>query len=265
MVNFVFSNRTKIIFGRGTEQQVGVETAALAKKVLLHYGGGHIVRTGLKARVEESLKHAGVSYIELGGVQPNPRLSLVREGIKIVREQGIELILAVGGGSVIDSAKAIALGARYDGDVWDFYTGKAEPQDAMPVGVVLTIPAAGSEASTGTVITNEDGWLKRLRPCDPAPTVCHHESRADLHPTALSNGVWSRRHDGPHYGKVFHQRAEVDLTDQLCEAALRSIIKYAPRALEEPENPISVPTSCGRAPYPQRPLSTGRMGTGRHI
>ena len=155
MENFVFSNCTKIVFGRNAEEQVGVETAAWADKVLLHYGGGHIVRTGLKARVEESLKHAGVSYIELGGAQPNPRVSLVREGIKLIREQGIGFILAIGGGSVIDSAKAMALGVQYEGDVWDFYSGKAEPKEALPLGVVLTIPAAGARQHR-SVITNED-------------------------------------------------------------------------------------------------------------
>ncbi len=262
MENFVFSNRTKIIFGRGTEQQVGVETAALAKKVLLHYGGGHIVRTGLKARVEESLKHAGVSYIELGGLQPNPRLSLVREGIKIVREQGIELILAVGGGSVIDSAKAIALGARYDGDVWDFYTGKAEPQDAMPVGVVLTIPAAGSEASTGTVITNEDGWLKRA--CDhvilrPRFAIMNPELTYTLPPYQTACGAADMMaHIMERY---FTNVREVDLTDQLCEAALRSIIKYAPRALEEPENyDIRANIMWAGTIAHNDLLSTGRIG-----
>lgn len=237
MENFVFSNCTKIIFGRNTEEQVGVETAAWAKKVLFHYGGGHIVRTGLKARIEESLKRAGVSYVELGGAQPNPRVSLVREGIKLIRDEGIELILAVGGGSVIDSAKAMALGALYDGDVWDFYSGKAEPKEALPVGVVLTIPAAGSEASTGSVLTNEDGWLKRS--CDhvilrPKFAIMNPELTYTLPPYQTACGVADMMaHIMERY---FTNVREVDLTDQLCEAALRSIIKYAPRALEEPEN-----------------------------
>lgn len=237
MENFVFSNETKIVFGRGTEALVGVETAAWGKKVLLHYGGGHIVRTGLKAVVEKSLQEAGVEYIELGGVQPNPRLSLVREGIDLIRKHNIESILAVGGGSVIDSAKAMALGALYDGDVWDFYIGKAEPKKAMPVGVVLTIPAAGSEASPSSVITNEDGWLKRsvdnviLR---PRFAIMNPELTFTLPPYQTACGVADMMaHIMERY---FTNTREVDLTDQLCEAALRSIIKYAPRALEEPEN-----------------------------
>lgn len=237
MDNFVFTNETKIIFGRGTEEQVGVETAAWGKKVLLHYGGGHIVRTGLKAKVEKSLQEAGVEYIELGGAQPNPRVSLVREGIELIRKHGIEFILAVGGGSAIDSAKAMALGALYDGDVWDFYIGKAEPKKAMPVGVVLTIPAAGSEASPSSVITNEDGWLKRsvdnviLR---PRFAIMNPELTYTLPPYQTACGVADMMaHIMERY---FTNTREVDLTDQLCEGALRSIIKYGPRALEEPEN-----------------------------
>jgi len=140
MRNFTYFNITKIVFGRGVEEQAGKEAAKFGRKVLLHYGGGHIVRSGLKARVEASLREAGLEIVELGGVQPNPRLSLVREGIDLVRREQVDLILAVGGGSVIDSAKAIAMGVPYEGDVWDFYAGKAEAEESLPVGVVLTIP-----------------------------------------------------------------------------------------------------------------------------
>lgn len=162
MDNFTFQNPTKIIFGRGAQKSAGAECARYAKKVLLHYGGASAKKTGLLAAVADSLKEAGVEYVELPGVKPNPRLSLVREGIALCREKGLGLILAVGGGSVIDSAKAIAAGAPYDGDVWDFFTGKAAPPEkALPVGTILTIPAAGSEASTGCVITKEDGDYKR--------------------------------------------------------------------------------------------------------
>jgi alcohol dehydrogenase len=161
MDNFDFRNPTKIVFGRGTEARVGAETARYAKKVLLHSGGGSVKASGLLDRVATSLRVAGVEWVELGGVVPNPWLSLVREGVRLCKEKGVELVLAGGGGSVIDSAKAIAMGAVLDGDVWDFYLGKGVPQAALPVDTVLTIPAAGSEASTGTVITNEDGLLKR--------------------------------------------------------------------------------------------------------
>ena len=160
MDNFVFQNRTKIIFGKDTENRVGQETIKYSNKVLMVYGGGSIKKTGLYDRVMKSLKDAGVEVIELPGVQPNPRLSLVHEGIDICRKNNIKFILAVGGGSAIDTAKTIGVGVPYDGDVWDFFTGKAEPKETLPVGTVLTIPAAGSEASNSAVITNEDGWHK---------------------------------------------------------------------------------------------------------
>ena len=192
MDNFVFHNPTKIIFGRGTEAKVGVEAAAISKKVLLHYGSGSIKKSGLFDRVMASLKAAGVTVVELGGVAPNPRLSLVREGIKICREQKIGLILAVGGGSAIDSAKGIAVGAPYQGDVWDFYTGVAEPKEALPVATVLTIPAAGSEASHGSVVTKEEGQLKR--PCNsvfnfPRFSILNPELAFTLPKNQVANGI----------------------------------------------------------------------------
>ena len=157
MENFEFCNPTRIIFGRGMEARVGAETARYSKKVLLHYGSGSIKQTGLYDRITASLKAAGLEWVELAGVKPNPRLSLVHEGVVLCKEHKLGLVLAVGGGSVIDSAKAIAMGAMIDGDVWDFYLGKGEPVAALPIGTVLTLPAAGSEASTGTVITKEEG------------------------------------------------------------------------------------------------------------
>ncbi len=161
MENFDFTNPTKIIFGRGTENRVGAEVKPY-QKVLLHYGGGSIMKSGLYDRVVQSLKEAGVAWVELGGVAPNPRLSLVHEGVRICREAGVKLILAVGGGSVIDSAKAIAAGVPYPGDVWDFFEGKAKMTEApLPVATILTIAAAGSESSNGTVITKEEGQWKR--------------------------------------------------------------------------------------------------------
>src|SRR5690606_31307169 len=145
-------------FGKDTHRSVGKLLAGVQGKVLLHYGGGSIKKTGLYDQIVASLKAENIDFIELGGVQSNPRLSLVREGIRLCREHQVKFILAVGGGSVIDSAKAIGVGVPYEGDVWDFYTRKAEPKETIPVGVVLTIPAAGSESSNSSVITNEDGW-----------------------------------------------------------------------------------------------------------
>ena len=161
MQNFSYQNETKIVFGKGTEEEVGEYVAKHGSKVLLHYGGGSIKKYGTYDKVVESLEKAGVEYVELGGVEPNPKLSLVKEGIKLAKEENIDFILAVGGGSVIDSAKAISVGYFYDGDVWDFFTREAEITEALPIGVVLTIPAAGSESSDSAVVTKMDGMYKR--------------------------------------------------------------------------------------------------------
>lgn len=168
---------SKIIFGKKTEETVGEEIKKYGSKILLHYGGGSIKRSGLYDKIISSLNSAGVEYIELGGVQPNPRLGLVKKGVDICKRENVEAILAVGGGSVIDSAKAIGLGALYDGDPWDFHARKAIPERMLPVGTVLTIPAAGSESSDGSVITNEDGWIKRgLHSSCMYPTFSNYQS-----------------------------------------------------------------------------------------
>ena len=161
MLNFVFDNKTEIIFGKDTEQRVGELTKRFGKKVLLHYGSGSIKRYGLYEKIVKSLNDSNIDFIELGGVVANPVLSKVYEGIELCKKEKVDFILAVGGGSVIDSAKAIALGHYYDGDVWDFFVKGVRPDNALPVGTVLTIPAAGSESSTATVITKEEGLIKR--------------------------------------------------------------------------------------------------------
>jgi alcohol dehydrogenase YqhD (iron-dependent ADH family) len=237
MENFTFQNATKILFGRGTESQAGVETAAFGKKALLHYGGGSIRKSGLYDRVCASLKTAGVQIVELPGVKPNPRLSLVREGIRICREKTIDIILAVGGGSVIDSAKAIAIGVPYAGDVWDFYTKKAAPQVSLPVGVVLTIPAAGSEASNGSVITNEEGMFKKdaggecLR---PKFAIMNPELTFTLPPFQTACGAADiMAHVMERY---FTRVPAVEFTDRLCEATLKTIIDTVPVVLAQPDD-----------------------------
>ncbi|WP_028973096.1 iron-containing alcohol dehydrogenase [Spirochaeta cellobiosiphila] len=161
MNNFEYYNPTRIIFGKDTHNQAGSYTAKYSKNILLHYGSSFVKQSGLLDKIKSSLDKANVNYTELGGVKPNPRLSLVHEGISICKERKIDFILALGGGSVIDSAKAIAMGVLYSGDVWDFYMGTSQPKKALPIGTILTIPAAGSESSTGTVITKEEGDLKR--------------------------------------------------------------------------------------------------------
>ena len=237
MENFVFQSPTKIIFGKGTECQVGAETRVYSKKILLHYGGGSIKRIGLYDKVVKSLNEAGVEFIELPGAQPNPRLSLVKEGIEICRKNNIDFILAVGGGSAIDSAKAIAVGVPYEGDVWDFYSGAAVPEKALPVGVILTIPAAGSEASKSSVITNEDGWYKRglnVNIIRPKFAIMNPEITYTLPPYQTACGAADiMAHVMERY---FTHQKDVDFTDRLCEATLKTIIKNVPIALQDPEN-----------------------------
>ncbi len=234
MDNFIFSNRTKIIFGRGTEQTVGKEAVGWAKKVLLHYGGGSIKQTGLYDTVTKSLKDTGVDYVELAGVTPNPRLSKVYEGIRICREENVGLILAIGGGSPIDSAKAIAAGVKYEGDVWDFFTGAAKVQDALPVATILTIPAAGSEASTGCVITKEEGMLKRAfnsQHAIPVFSILNPELAFTLPPFQIACGATDiMAHLMERY---FTNSHPVELTDRLIEGALKTIIHNAPALLKK--------------------------------
>jgi len=237
MDNFDFRNPTRIIFGKGTEARVGAETAKYAKKILLHFGTGSIKASGLYDRVTASLKAAGVEWVDLGGVKPNPRLSLVHEGVKLCKEKGLKMILAVGGGSVIDSAKAIAMGAVIDGDVWDFYLGKGEPQAALPVGTVLTIPAAGSESSTGTVITKEEGLLKRAVNSEliyPVFSVLNPELAFTLPKFQVACGAADiMAHLMERY---FTAVKNVDFTDRLLEATMKTIALKAPKILENPKD-----------------------------
>ena len=219
------------------EDRVGEETAAYCKKILLHYGGGSIKKTGLYDRVTESLKKAGVEWIELPDVKPNPRLSLVHEGVRLCKENNLGLILAVGGGSVIDSAKAIAMGAMIEGDVWDFYLGKGEPKAALPIGTVLTIPAAGSEASTGTVITNEEGWLKRAVNSEliyPRFSILNPELAFTLPQFQIACGVTDMM--AHLMERYFTNVKHVELTDRLLEATMKTIISQAPLVLQNPKN-----------------------------
>jgi alcohol dehydrogenase YqhD (iron-dependent ADH family) len=237
MENFIFQNPTRIVFGKGTEAETGRETAKYAKKVLLHFGGGSVVKSGLLERVCRSLKEAGVEYVELGGVKPNPRLSLVREGIRLCREKKLGMVLAVGGGSVIDSAKAIAIGVPHSGDVWDFYLKKLPVKESLPVGVVLTIPAAGSESSNGSVITNEDGLYKKDAGGEcmrPKFAIMNPELTFTLPPYQTACGAADiMAHVMERY---FTRVSGVDFTDRLCEATLRAIIDNVPVALAQPDD-----------------------------
>ncbi len=237
MENFVFCNPTKIIFGRGTETKVGSEAAKISNKVLLHYGSGSIKSSGLYDKIVQSLRENNVEFVELAGVKPNPRLSLVYEGIRLCREQNVGLILAVGGGSPIDSAKAIAAGVKYDGDVWDFFTGKATVKDALPLATILTIPAAGSEASTGCVITKEEGMLKRAFNSNhvyPRFSILNPELAFTLPPFQVACGVADiMAHLMERY---FTNAYPVELTDRMIEGVLKTVINNAPTLLAEPQN-----------------------------
>ena len=238
MDNFNFYSPTEFVFGMGRENECGELVKKYGgTKVLIHYGGGSAVRSGLIDRVKASLDAAGIPHVELGGVKPNPHDSLVYKGIEIVRENGIDFILAVGGGSTIDSSKAIAMGAVYDGDFWDFYDGKASAAAALPIGVVQTIAAAGSEGSGDSVVTKEDGMLKRgassehIRPKfavqNPALlcTLPAYQTACGI--TDIMAHVFER---------YFTNTLEVEITDRLCEAVLLTMVKEGPRAIADPAN-----------------------------
>lgn len=237
MQNFTYQNTTKIVFGKGTEEEVGEYTAKHGSKVLLHYGGGSIKKYGTYDKVIKSLEEAGVEYVELGGVEPNPKLSLVHEGIELAKEESVDFILAVGGGSVIDSAKAIAVGYFYDGDVWDFYYNNVEITEALPVGVVLTIPAAGSESSTSSVITKMDGMYKRsigtelIRPefaiMNPEITFTLPDYQTACGAVDIMAHIMER---------YFTNTDNVEYTDRLSEASLKTIINNTPKVLENNED-----------------------------
>jgi alcohol dehydrogenase YqhD (iron-dependent ADH family) len=237
MENFTFKNTTKIIFGKCTENQAGIEASEYGSRILLHYGGGSIKEYGIYDRVLKSLRDADLEVIELGGVKPNPRLGLVKKGIELCRKEKIDFILAVGGGSTIDSAKAIASGVPYSGDVWDFYSHKVELKEILPMGVVLTIPASGSESSTSSVITNEDGMYKRgfiSELLQPKFAILNPEVTYTLPPYQTACGAADiMAHIMERY---FTTVKNVDLTDRLCEGALKAVINNVSIVLEKPED-----------------------------
>ncbi len=238
MENFNFYSPTEFVFGKDRENEAG----ALVKKhggsrVLLHYGGGSVIRSGLLDRVKASLEAEGVFFAELGGVQPNPRDTLVYKGIELCKKENIDFILAIGGGSTIDSSKAIAAGVLYDGDFWDFYCGKAGIEKALPVGTVLTIAAAGSEGSPSSVITQDATGTKRgtgsdlIRPkfsvLNPALTCTLPAYQTACGAADIMAHVFER---------YFTNTPEVEVTDRLCEAVLLTMIKETPRVIADPDN-----------------------------
>ncbi len=238
MHNFEYFTPTKVIFGKDSEKETGrLVKDQNCRKVLVHYGGSSAKRTGLLDRICQSLTSAGISYITLGGVVPNPHLSKVKEGIELGKKENVDFILAVGGGSVIDSSKAIAYGIANEGDVWDFYEKKREPKDCLPVGAVLTIAAAGSEMSDSSVITNEDGWLKRgysNNLCRCRFAVMNPELTYTLPDYQTQCGcVDILMHTMERY---LNHGENMEITDGFAEALMRTVIKNAKLLKENPEN-----------------------------
>ncbi len=238
MKDFNFYAPTQVVFGRESEEKLPQLVKQYGgKKVLVHYGGGSARKSGLLDKVEKMLSEAGIPYVELGGVVPNPLLSKVREGIDLCRRENVNFILAVGGGSVIDSSKAIGYGVGYDGDVWDFWNNKAVPQACLPVGVILTIPAAGSEMSSSCVVTNDDGMLKRgfnsdLCRCKFA--IMNPERTYTLPPYQTAAGaVDIMMHTMERY---FSKYEDATLTDAIAEALLRTVKDATPKVLKNPED-----------------------------
>lgn len=239
MNNFTFYSPTEFVFGRATETQTGTLVKKYhGTKALIVYGGGSVVRSGLLDKVKRSLDEAKVAYVELGGIQPNPTDPKVYEGIELGRNEQVDFILPVGGGSVIDTAKAIAIGIPYEGDFWDFFIGKSVPQAGLPIGVVLTIPAAGSEGSGNAVITKLDGLRKLglhtpaiLR---PAFAVMNPELTYTLPAWQTASGITDMMaHIMERY---FSNTPGVEIADRMCEGVLKAIITEAPRVLAEPDN-----------------------------
>ena len=233
MENFNFYSPTYFAFGKGKECEVGALVKRFGgSKVLLHYGGGSVKHNGVFDSVTKSLNEAQIPYIELGGVKPNPRSGLVYEGIELCRKEKVDFILAIGGGSTIDSAKAIALGVPYEGDFWDFYCTNTVVENALPVGTVLTIAAAGSEGSGDTVITNEANMLKWAAHGDvlrPKFSILNPEFTCTLPAYQTACGITDiMMHVCERY---FTNTTDVEFTDRLCEAVLKAMIEEAPKVM----------------------------------
>ena len=238
MNDFSYFAPTKVLFGRDAERRAGEMVKQFGgTKALLHYGGGSVKRSGLLDTVKASLEEAGIGYVELGGVVPNPRLSKVKEGLALCRAEGVDFLLAVGGGSVIDSCKAIGYGLCYDGDVWDFYAKKATPKAAVPVGSVLTIAAAGSEMSDSSVISNDETGQKRgvssdLCRCrfalmNPELTFTLPAYQTAAGCADIISHTMERYFSGPE---------TVEPTDSMAEGLMRAVIDAAPRAVKNPRD-----------------------------
>lgn len=238
MQNFNYYAPTRVVFGKGSENEVGkLIKEQNCKKVLVHYGGGSVIRSGLLDRVYTSLGAEGIAYTTLGGVVPNPRLSKVREGIELCQREGVDFILAVGGGSVIDSSKAIGYGLTNEGDVWDFYTKKRTATACLPIGTILTIAAAGSEMSDSSVITNEDGWIKRgysSNYCRCKFAILNPELTYTLPDYQTQSGcVDIMMHTMERY---LNHSTNMEMTDGISEALICTVMKNSRILKQDPTN-----------------------------
>lgn len=231
---FSFYNPVKLIFGKGQLDAVKKELPKLGKKVLVVYGGGSIKKNGLYDEVMEKLSEAGLEVFELAGVEPNPRISTAKKGIEICKKENIDMLLAVGGGSVIDCTKLIACGAKYDGDAWDFVTRKAQPKDGLPFGTVLTLAATGSEMNAGSVITNEEtqekyGWgspfsFPKFSVLDPTYTMSVPEDQTIYGIVDMMSHIFEQ---------YFHNATNTPVQDRMCEGVLKAVIETAPKLMED--------------------------------
>lgn len=238
MYNFKYFTPTKVLFGKGCEEQVGALVKEQnCKKVLIHYGMGSVIKSGLLDKVKQALDAENISWVELGGAVPNPRLSLVYKGIELAKREGVDFILAVGGGSAIDSAKAIGYGVANEGDVWEFYDRKRQATDCVPIGVVLTMAATGSEMSQSSVITKEEGWIKRGYSSDlgrPKFAIMNPELTMTLPDYQTACGCTDiLMHTMERY---FVSGGTMEITDTMAEALMRTVIKNSLILEKEPDN-----------------------------
>ena len=238
MDNFTFYSPTCFEFGKGKESETGKLVKRFGgSRILIHYGGGSAVKSGLLDRVKKSLDQEGLTYVELGGVQPNPVDTLVYKGIELGRKEKIDFILAIGGGSVIDSAKGIAMGIPYAGDFWDFYTGKLPVTEALPVATILTIAAAGSEGSGDSVVTKEEGLLKRSAGSDvmrPVFSILNPELTMTL--PAYQTACGATDIMAHVFERYFTNTKDVEVTDRICEAVLLTMLHEVPKVMSDPKD-----------------------------
>ena len=238
MNNFNFYAPTYFAFGKGKEAEVGTLVKRFGgTKVLIHYGGGSVKRNGVFDKVVKSLNDMDIPYVELGGVKPNPRSGLVYEGIDLCRKENVDFILAIGGGSAIDSAKAIAMGVPYDGDFWDYYSKGIPVEKALPVGTVLTISAAGSEGSSGSVITHEESMLKWSAGGDvvrPKFSILNPEFTCTVSPYQTACGITDIMIHV--FERYFTNTQNVETTDRLCEGLLKAMIEEGPKVMKDLTN-----------------------------